>query len=56
MVRQRQAGAWGSDTLSGWMGAFADPGAAVAAEIDRVAFTALGEACQFPESIACKLD
>ena len=47
---------WGSDTLSGWMGAFADPGVPVAAEIDRVAFTALGEACQFPESIACKLD
>jgi endo-1,3-1,4-beta-glycanase ExoK len=47
---------WGSDTLSSWMGAFADPGAPVAAEIDRVAFTALGEACQFPESIACKLD
>ena len=47
---------WGSDTLSGWMGAFADPGVPVAAEIDRVAFTALGEACQFPKSIACKLD
>ena len=46
---------WGSDTLKSWMGAFADPGAPVAAEIDRVAFTALGEACQFPESVVCKL-
>jgi endo-1,3-1,4-beta-glycanase ExoK len=47
---------WGSDTLKDWMGAFADPGAGVAAEIDRVAFTAPGEPCQFPESVACKVD
>jgi endo-1,3-1,4-beta-glycanase ExoK len=47
---------WGSDTLKSWMGTFADPEAPVAAEIDRVAFTAAGEACQFPESIVCKLD
>ena len=47
---------WGSDTLKSWMGTFADPEAPVAAEIDRVAFTAAGQACQFPESIICKLD
>jgi endo-1,3-1,4-beta-glycanase ExoK len=47
---------WGSDTLKSWMGTFADPEAPVAAEIDRVAFTAAGQACQFPESIVCKLD
>jgi len=46
---------WGSDILKSWMGEFADPGAPVAAEIDRVAFTAQGEDCQFPESIVCKL-
>jgi endo-1,3-1,4-beta-glycanase ExoK len=47
---------WGSDTLSDWMGPFAAPTAPVAAEVDRVAFTALGDPCQFPESVACKLD
>ena len=46
---------WGSDTLKSWMGAFASPAAPVAAEVDRVAFTAAGDACQFPESIVCKL-
>jgi endo-1,3-1,4-beta-glycanase ExoK len=37
------------------MGAFADPGAPIAAEVDRVAYTAPGDDCQFPESIVCKL-
>jgi endo-1,3-1,4-beta-glycanase ExoK len=46
---------WGSDTLTSWMGAFADPGAPIAAEVDRVAYTAPGDSCQFPESIVCKL-
>ena len=46
---------WGSDILKSWMGEFADPGAPVAAQVDRVAFTAPGDACQFPESVACKL-
>lgn len=44
---------WGSDILKSWMGAFTDPGAPIAAEIDRVAFTAAGDECQFPESIVC---
>jgi endo-1,3-1,4-beta-glycanase ExoK len=44
----------GSDTLKSWMGPFSDTGAPVTAEIDRVAFTALGDKCQFPQSIACK--
>jgi endo-1,3-1,4-beta-glycanase ExoK len=47
---------WGTDTLKSWMGEFSDPGAPVAAEIDRVAFTAQGDACQFPESVVCELD
>lgn len=46
---------WGSDTLKSWMGVFADPGQPIAAEVDRIAFTAEGDACQFPESIVCKL-
>ncbi|MGN6467667.1 MAG: glycoside hydrolase family 16 protein [Rhizobiaceae bacterium] len=47
---------WGSDTLKSWMGPFSDFDRPVSAEIDRVAFTALGEKCQFPQSVACKLD
>lgn len=46
---------WSSDTLKSWMGPFTDPGAPVTAEIDRVAYTAPGDDCQFPESIVCKL-
>jgi endo-1,3-1,4-beta-glycanase ExoK len=49
------ASLWGSDTFKSWMGKFSDPGAPVHAEIDRIAFTALGDACQFPQSVACKL-
>jgi endo-1,3-1,4-beta-glycanase ExoK len=46
---------WGTDTLSGWMGKFAytQP---TTMQIDRVAFTALGDKCQFPESVACALN
>ncbi|MEO9335928.1 glycoside hydrolase family 16 protein [Mesorhizobium sp. SB112] len=47
---------WGSDVFKEWMGAFSDPGAPVAAEIERVSFTALGDECQFEESVACKLN
>ncbi|SFT99681.1 endo-1,3-1,4-beta-glycanase ExoK [Mesorhizobium sp. YR577] len=46
---------WSSDILKSWMGTFADPGAPVTAEIDRIAYTAEGDACQFPESVVCKL-
>lgn len=47
---------WGSDTLKSWMGIFAEPEAPVAAEIDRVAFTAAGDKCQFPQSVVCGQD
>jgi endo-1,3-1,4-beta-glycanase ExoK len=43
---------WGSETLKDWLGTFVDPGK-VALEVDRVSYTAPGEACQFPESVAC---
>lgn len=46
---------WGSDKLTNWMGAFTDPGRKVSMQVERVAFTALGEPCQFPESLACNV-
>ena len=46
---------WGSDKLTNWMGAFTDPGNKVTMEVKRVAFTALGQPCQFPESLACSI-
>ena len=46
---------WGSDTLTNWMGAFSDPGRQVSMQVQRVAFTALGQPCQFPESLACSV-
>lgn len=46
---------WGTETLTDWMGPFVDPGKPLAAEFDRVAFTAIGDECQFPESIVCTL-
>jgi endo-1,3-1,4-beta-glycanase ExoK len=46
---------WGSDTLSNWMGKFAytQP---TTMEIDRFAYTAPGDKCQFQGSIACTLN
>jgi endo-1,3-1,4-beta-glycanase ExoK len=46
---------WGTDTLKSWMGTFSYDGPA-SMTIDRVSFTAPGDACQFPESVACNLD
>lgn len=46
---------WGTDTLTEWMGRFDAPQAPVLLEVDRVAFTAQGDKCQFPESLVCKL-
>jgi len=46
---------WGSDTFTDWLGSFEDPGRKLTMEVDWVAFTALGEECQFPESVACNL-
>lgn len=46
---------WGSDNLDNWMGPFSYDGPSVM-EVERVAFTAEGEECQFPESLLCKLD
>jgi endo-1,3-1,4-beta-glycanase ExoK len=46
---------WGTDTLKDWMGPFAYTGP-VSMQIDRVAFTALGENCRFPQSVLCTID
>lgn len=46
---------WGSDTLKSWMGPFSYEAPAVM-EVDRVAFTRAGDECQFPQSIACRLN
>jgi endo-1,3-1,4-beta-glycanase ExoK len=46
---------WGTDTLKDWMGRFSYQGQA-SMVIDRISFTAPGDKCQFPESVACNLD
>lgn len=43
---------WGSNSIPD-MGAFVDPGKTVTFQVDRVAYTAPGEPCQFTGSIAC---
>ncbi|MEL5878641.1 family 16 glycosylhydrolase [Cereibacter sphaeroides] len=47
---------WSTDVLTEWMGAFRAPQKPVALEVDWVAWTAPGEACQFPESVLCQLE
>ncbi|QFY61038.1 family 16 glycosylhydrolase [Rhizobium grahamii] len=46
---------WGTDTLSDWMGRFSYTAPATM-QIDRIAYTATGDKCQFPDSIACALN
>ncbi len=46
---------WGTDTLKDWMGRFSYQGQS-SMVIDRVSFTAPGDACLFPKSVACNLD
>jgi endo-1,3-1,4-beta-glycanase ExoK len=45
---------WGTDTLVDWMGAFTAPDGPVIMEIDWIAFTPMGQPCQFPESVVCQ--
>lgn len=47
---------WASDNMKSWLGAFDAPPGPVEAEVERVAFTAPGDECQFPDSIVCDLD
>ncbi|WP_037067391.1 endo-1,3-1,4-beta-glycanase ExoK [Allorhizobium undicola] len=46
---------WGTEKLNDWMGRFHYDGPQTM-RVDRVAFTAEGDKCQFPESVACKLN
>lgn len=46
---------WGTDTLKGWMGTFAYS-VPTTMSVDRIAYTALGEECRFPQSVLCTLD
>jgi endo-1,3-1,4-beta-glycanase ExoK len=46
---------WGTDTLSDWMGRFAFTGKA-SLDVERIAFTADGDPCQFDGSVACLLN
>ena len=46
---------WGSDTFVDWMGPFETPSGPLVMEVDWTAFTPLGAACQFPESLLCKI-
>lgn len=46
---------WGTDTLKEWMGPFSYTGPQTMT-VERVSFTALGEKCQFPQSVACTLN
>jgi endo-1,3-1,4-beta-glycanase ExoK len=45
----------GADGLSGWLGKFTYPGVPLVARYEYVAYTKLGDDCQFPESLVCKL-
>ncbi|MDB5614740.1 MAG: family 16 glycosylhydrolase [Devosia sp.] len=45
---------WGSDTLTDWMGQFTPVTSPIALEVDWVAFTPLGDACAFDDSILCQ--
>jgi len=47
---------WASDNMKSWLGTFSSPAEPVSAEVTRIAFTALGDPCQFPESVACSPD
>jgi endo-1,3-1,4-beta-glycanase ExoK len=44
---------WGSET-NAEMGEFVPPDGPLTMQVERVAYTAPGDACQFPESIACE--
>ena len=45
----------GGDGLNAWLGKFSYPGAPLVARYEYIAYTKLGDDCQFPESIVCKV-
>jgi endo-1,3-1,4-beta-glycanase ExoK len=46
---------WSTDTLTDWMGPFTTPDRPLIMMVDWLAFTPIGAACQFPESLLCQL-
>jgi endo-1,3-1,4-beta-glycanase ExoK len=46
---------WGSDNLVGWLGPFSYAGP-VSMAVDRIAYTAPGEDCRFPQSVLCEIE
>jgi endo-1,3-1,4-beta-glycanase ExoK len=47
---------WAGETNPAWLGTFSNPGGPLEAVVARVSYTALGDACQYPESLVCLLD
>jgi endo-1,3-1,4-beta-glycanase ExoK len=45
----------GTEVLNSWLGPFVYPGAPLVASYEHIAYTKLGDDCQFPESIVCTL-
>ncbi|WP_246333057.1 family 16 glycosylhydrolase [Aureimonas mangrovi] len=45
---------WSTDTLTSWLGPFEEPDGPLEMEVERVSFTALGDECQYPDSLVCK--
>ncbi|MFD1157686.1 endo-1,3-1,4-beta-glycanase ExoK [Roseovarius aestuarii] len=50
------ASLWGSNSFPDWMGNFDPPAGDIKMTIDWIAYTKLGQGCQFKESILCTLD
>lgn len=46
---------WNGNAV-GWLGRFTDPGQPLVMKVERVAFTARGDPCQFPQSIVCGME
>jgi len=49
------ASVWASGKYASWLGRFEYPGSPLTMQVKRIAFTALGQPCQFQGSVACKL-
>jgi len=45
----------GGDGLNAWLGKFSYPGVPLVARYEYIAYTKLGDDCQFPQSIVCKV-
>ncbi len=46
---------WNSRKMIDWLGPFSDPMFPLTTDIDWIAYTKLGDPCQFPQSIVCTI-